>query len=105
MRHRYNYPIMPGLFTGNEYADIDTQLKKIEEELAETREAFEEFARTGNHEDHIRLVEEFMDIDHAVEQGKRLLNIYGASMDVAAKEVFERNKERGRYFPFAVMPR
>lgn len=105
MRHRYNYPIMPKLMTGNEYADIETQLKKIEEELAETREAFEAFARTGNHEDHERMVEEFMDIDHAVEQGKRLLELYGSSMESAGREVYERNKARRRYHPFAVMPR
>lgn len=83
MRHRYNYPEMPGAFTGCEYADIDTQLRKVAEELAEAREAFEEFAKTGDHADHVRLVEEFMDIDHAVEQGKRLLERYGASMEQA----------------------
>jgi flagellar biosynthesis chaperone FliJ len=105
MRHRYNYPSMPDLFTGNEYADIDVQLRKVEEELRETREAFEEFARTGDHQDHVRLVEEFMDIDHAVEQGKRLLNRYGASIDQAGREVFERNRNRHRYAPFARMPR
>lgn len=105
MRHRYNYPVMPDLFTGNEYADIDTQLRKVAEELAEAREAFEGFARTGDHADHVRLVEEFMDIDHAVEQGKRLLEEYGASMATAGREVFERNRDRMRYAPLARCPR
>lgn len=95
MRHRYNYPEMPGLFTGCEYADIDTQL----------REAFEEFAKTGDHADHVRLVEEFMDIDHAVEQGKRLLERYGASMEQAGRDVYDRNRCRCRYAPGARLPR
>lgn len=34
MRRRYNYPEMPGLFTGCEYADIDTQLRKASMEQA-----------------------------------------------------------------------
>ena len=89
MRHRYNYPEMPGLFTGCEYADIDTQLRKVAEELAEAREAFEEF----------------MDIDHAVEQGKRLLERYGASMEQAGRDVYDRNRCRCRYAPGARLPR
>lgn len=97
MRHRYNHPEMPMLFTGNEYADMDVQLNKVAEELAEAREAFEAFARTGAYEDHSRLVDEFMDIDHAVEQGKRLLERYGASIDQAARDVRARNRDRGRY--------
>lgn len=105
MRHRYNCPEMPGLFTGCEYADIDTQLRKVAEELAEAREAFEGFAKTGDHADHVRLVEEFMDIDHAVEQGKRLLERYGASMEQAGRDVYDRNRCRCRYAPGARLPR
>ena len=86
MRHRYNYPEMPGLFTGCEHADIDTQLRKVAEELAEARE-------------------EFMDIDHAVEQGKRLLERYGASMEQAGRDVYDRNRCRCRYAPGARLPR
>lgn len=105
MRHRYNCPEMPGLFTGCEYADIDTQLRKVAEELAEAREAFEEFAKTGDHAAHVRLVEEFMDIDRAVEQGKRLLERYGASMEQAGRDVCDRNRCRCRYAPGARLPR
>ena len=70
MRHRYNYPEMPGLFTGCEYADIDTQLRKV-----------------------------------AVEQGKRLLERYGASMEQAGRDVYDRNRCRCRYAPGARLPR
>lgn len=95
MRHRYNCPEMTGLFTGCEYAGIDTQLRKVAEE----------FAKTGDHADHVRLVEEFMDIDHAVEQGKRLLERYGASMEQAGRDVYDRNRCRCRYAPGARLPR
>lgn len=105
MRHRYDYPEMPGLFTGCEHADIDTQLRKVAEELAEAREAFEELAETGDRAGRVRLVEEFMDIDHAVEQGKRLLERYGASMEQAGRDVYDRNRCRCRYAPGARLPR
>jgi hypothetical protein len=53
----------------------------------------------------VRLVEEFMDIDHAVEQGKRLLERYGASMEQARRDVYDRNRCRCRYAPGARLPR
>lgn len=94
-----------GLSTGCEHAGIDAQLRKAAEEPAEAREAFEEFAKTGDRAGRVRLVEELMDIDRAVEQGERLLERCGASMEQARRDAYDRNRCRCRYAPGARLPR
>lgn len=67
------------------------QVNKIEEEL---EEAIDELIIYGNFDNFLL---EVMDVDHAVEQLKRLLEYLGHDIEQAHQSTLEKNNNRGYY--------